>query len=554
MKSVLRVVLEVQRSLWLAVTLLGFLLALAVQGLLGLAYGPRMLRAFLEYSGGGLLKVGQLLAMRVDILPQGYFHEMIKLLDHGPSVPAAVVRRTIEQDLGKPVDELFASFEDHPIGAASIAVVHRARLHDGRSVAVKVRRPEAMLRLRSDLRILRLIAAIADLTNLLGGRDLRQLARELSRMTMNELDFRREALNTQLLHDRMAADTIRHFAPAVMFSHSGPRVLTMEWIDGVWLTELMQAVQTQDRARLAEWAKRGITPRRVGRILFRSTMTQFEHHRHFHADPHAANLVVRDGCHLGYVDFGIVGTLDERTWAEQRRVFTSMAEGRVHGTTQAILATATQIPVDKLAVLEDEIKTLVGDWMLAAQSPHASKIEKSNGRLLLQIGDCFRRANARPPIGVTTLYRTKIISDMVVYTLFPDMDPIAEMAAAAHEQRRGVLDELLDAGRWQQIAGVALAAPELVKGAVDWAQAHLVRTTVGVTRLAAIERAFMLFLRYLSFGLWALVPVALLWPSVIVQRWPQRFTVDAMTTGLVPGIAFAVTAHLVARIVDRSTA
>jgi ubiquinone biosynthesis protein len=549
-----QVVRGLLRSLWLAVALSIFLLGLALQGVLRFSYGPRMLRWFLERSGGGLLKVGQLLSMRIDILPRRYFEEMIKLLDRGRPVPVAAVRRTIEEDLGRPIAELFSAFDDEPVAAASIAVVHRARLRDGRDVAIKVRRPEAPFRFRADLRLLWIFAVLADLTNVLGARDLKPLVRELSRMTLLELDFRREALNTQLLHERMKADTIRHFAPAVIFSHSGPRVLTLEWIDGVWVTELLDAVQNNDRRRLDAWAKRGITPRRVGRILFRSTMAQFEQFRHFHADPHAANLVVRDGCHLGYVDFGIVGTMDERIWAEQRRVFTNMARGRVHGTTQAILATATSVPVDRLRVLEDEVKTLVGDWMLAASSPYSSKIEKSNGRLLLQIGECFRRANARPPLGVTTLYRTKIISDMVVYTLFPDMDPVAEMAEAVAERRSEEVSQLFTAARWYQLLAAALALPDLVETAIERAQTNLASTASNFTRLAAFERAAMLFLRYVSYGLWALVPLALFRPAIVLQIWPASLTVDVISAGLVPGLCLALSAHLLARIVDRSTA
>jgi predicted unusual protein kinase regulating ubiquinone biosynthesis (AarF/ABC1/UbiB family) len=480
---------------------LAFVVAFLAARLFRPAKGPVLLRWYFETSGGGFVKAGQLLAMRLDVVSPAYYRELAKLLDRGPSVPRAQIEQVLESDLGRPVDELFAELT--PVAAASIALVYSARTASGDKVAVKVARPGIEDLLPIDLRLMRWAAWWVDQSGLLGDLDVAGLAAEVSRLTLQELDFRREARHIQILHDRMLSDPIRHCAPRVYPDLCGRRVLTMEWFEGVWVTDMLEAVHRRDEALLAAWKERGITPRRTGRILFRSIMEQCHRHRVFHADPHAANLVVLDGGMLGYVDFGIVGALDERVWAQQNRVFDNLAQARVHGTYEAIMATVGRVPSGKEAGLETEVKTLISDWLMAAADPHAELAEKSNGRLMMRIADALRRARVGMSWGVTALYRTKMICDMVVYTLYPEMDPVKEMAEAYTEARRQELCELFlpaDPGRrLDRLLDLSAAASAMM----DWVIYQLPRSAErdleGATRA---ERAVARALTYLRRASW----------------------------------------------------
>jgi ubiquinone biosynthesis protein len=133
-----------------------------------------------------------------------------------------------------------------------------------------------------------------------------------------ELDFRREARNIESMHKRMACDDIDHYAPKIYPSLCGERVITMEQINGVSVSEIIAALEADDQPALNAWAAAGVSPRRSARLLMRSVLEQTMRHRLFHADPHAANLILTEGGTLAWVDFGMLGSLDERLWLRGR--------------------------------------------------------------------------------------------------------------------------------------------------------------------------------------------------------------------------------------------
>ncbi len=110
------------------------------------------------------------------------------------------------------------------------------------------------------------------------GRDVKRIVREVKRYTLEELDFRREAFNASALHDMMLADDIDHYAPRPYFDRCGARVITLEQLEGVWLSDFLEAILHDDAERLAAWAERGIGRRRVARVIYRSTLEQAYHH------------------------------------------------------------------------------------------------------------------------------------------------------------------------------------------------------------------------------------------------------------------------------------
>ncbi len=419
LSSVLHAIARLTRLFALTVLVTPILL---VRNVFGPTVGPRVLRWYFETCGGGYVKVGQLLATRYDLLPPAYTEELGKLLDSLRPVPTPKIIEEIERGLGRPISEAFTSFETAPLATASLAQVHGAVLPDGDEVVVKVLKPGIGDRVRVDLRFLGLSAHVLDLLPVLHGLDVSGLIEELSRTAIEELDLGREAMYTAFLHERMAADAIAHYAPQVHRELSSRNVLTMERVRGVTVREMLTATTNGNSGILDVWAARGITPHRTAVILLRSVLEQTMRYRTFNADPHPSNLIVSDGGTLNWVDFGACGWLDERQWELQLRLREAIANERVHGAYLALLEGMEPLPYRNLSRFEQEIKRIMSDYLVASRDPSAPLAQKSTGALLVKTLATLRRNRLPTTSSAVQLYRTIVVADIVMLSLYPSID------------------------------------------------------------------------------------------------------------------------------------
>ena len=269
----------------------------------------RPLRVLFESLGVTFVKFGQLVASSPGVFGDAVADEFRSCLDTGPPVALDAVRTTVETTLGRPLAEVFARFDEEPIGRASMAVVHRAALHDGREVAVKVLRPRIETTVATDLRLMGPLLDV--LAFRVGIPEAGQLVRMLDgfrEQLREELDLRNEA--RAMAHHRDLARALRLdriVVPAPYPELSGQRALTMDFLDGVPIDDL------------AGMAVLGVDARPLLEQLVRAWFITALRDGTFHADAHAGNiLVLRDG-RVGVVDWGIVGRLDERTHRFLRR-------------------------------------------------------------------------------------------------------------------------------------------------------------------------------------------------------------------------------------------
>jgi ubiquinone biosynthesis protein len=416
------VFLAVARLSWLLVLSLVAAPALLLRNLFGPTGGPRILRWYFETCGGGYVKVGQLLATRYDLLRPEYTEELGKLLDSLPPVPTARISQVIERELGRPPADLFAAFEHQPIATASLAQVHGAVLSNGDEVVVKVLKPAINERVRVDLAFLRLTARVVNVLPVLRNLDVGGAVEELSRTAVDELDLRREALYTAYIHDQMMADPIAHYAPRVYRHLSSRNTLTLERIRGVTVREMLTAITNRDDKALESWATRGITPERTAVILLRSVLEQTMRVRAFNADPHPSNLIVSDGGTLNWVDFGLVGWIDERQWELQLRLREAIAQDRIHEAYLALLEGMEPLPFRDLSRFEQDIKRSLRDYLIASRDPNAPLSEKSTGSFLLRTLATLRRNRLPMTSSTVQLYRTILIADIVMLGLYPSID------------------------------------------------------------------------------------------------------------------------------------
>ncbi len=273
----------------------------------------REFRQFAISMGGVMIKLGQFISTRVDMLPPEVTQELAGLQDEVPSVPFEQLRAVIEADLG-PVHERFAWIEETPVAAASLGQVHRAQLLKGDRVVVKVQRPGIDHTCYTDLAALRVIARVMMRFRFVSRRtDAVTLVDEFGRVLLEELSYKHEAYNAARFH-AMFADNPGVYVPIVYAEHSSDRVLTMEDVTSIKINDF------------AAMEAAGINRRAVADRLIDTYLTQVFRERFFHADPHPGNLFVYplpddhpDGrtsaegrpFYLIFVDFGMAGTLTE---------------------------------------------------------------------------------------------------------------------------------------------------------------------------------------------------------------------------------------------------
>lgn len=244
--------------------------------------------------GGLVIKVGQFLSARADVLPEAFTSELGSLQDVVPPVSWAVVEPRLTKFFGRPLDQVFDRFDPSPAAAASLAQVYRAR-YQGREVAVKVLRPGIERTVAVDLNAVGIAARWATRLTTWGKRfDLMAVWQELGEITLEELDLKGEADRLRRFKRNFQEDAFVH-VPRPIPELSGDRVLVMNAVTGV---------KPDDLAGLRE---RGIDTRRLARNLIRSYMKQWLVDGFFHADPHPGNLFVRDDGSITYIDFGMMG-------------------------------------------------------------------------------------------------------------------------------------------------------------------------------------------------------------------------------------------------------
>ncbi len=400
------------------------------------------LRHVFEGLGPFFAKLGQQLAVRADILPYAYCAELTRMLDQVPSFPSAEAIAIIERSLGRRIDDLFEQFDPNPIGSASLACVYQARLKSGERVAVKVRRPGVGPVLAADLRVMNWLLVAAEILTIIRPGQTKDFRENLGTMLLGELNFRTEARYTEMFRQRAGKEGDGITAPRVFFQYCTEEVLVNDLVSGIWMWELMAAVDGQDHEFLTYARSLGIEPALVGRRLVRALHRQLLEHLFFHADPHPANLVVLPDSRICFIDFGAVGRFSSDARNVWRELHHHLKNGDIERMVAASMTLAGRLPpidVDNVIKALEEIYT---DWVYAVSSSDAEWWERSTAL------NCFRYINvAREkglPVSLETIqfFRASLLYDSIVVRLDKTIDPVAEWKSytrvAGKEARRRV--------------------------------------------------------------------------------------------------------------------
>lgn len=275
---------------------------------------PRRVRHIMEELGPTFIKMGQILATRVDLFPPAYIAEFEKLLDQVPPLPFADLLPQLEEDLGSRIGDIFMEVDTQPIAAASLAQVHKAVLKDGTPVVLKIRRPGIRKIIEADLHLLdRLVDIVETDVPELRRYHPREVVRQFSQSLRRELDFAAESRNAERVAANLAGDA-NIMIPKVYWEFTGERLNVQEYVDGI-LGRNLNGVET------AGLNKRLLAERGVKAVLQMIMVDGF-----FHADPHPGNVFYLADNRLAFIDFGMMGRLTE----ERREQVISFLYGMVN--------------------------------------------------------------------------------------------------------------------------------------------------------------------------------------------------------------------------------
>jgi len=429
---------------------------------------PARFRRILEEMGPTFIKLGQILATRVDLFSPEWIAEFEKLQDQAPAVAFEAIRLQLEKNLGCAPEEVFAELNPEPLAAASIAQVHRARLEDGTAVIIKVRRPGIRPTVEADLRLLARVAEIIEIE----APDLsrfkpREVVRQFTLSLRRELDLAAECRNAE----RIARNFTEHpqiVIPKVYWPWCSERVNVQEYIDGIPGRDLETIDQTGlDRKILAQ--------RGAHAVLKMILEDGF-----FHADPHQGNIFYLPENRIAFIDFGMVGRLPTHRRNQVVNLLHGLVEQDAQGVAEVLIDWANDTQVDAESLIL-EIEGFVDQY-------HGVPLKDLNlGAMLTELTALLRDHALNLPPDLALLIKAFVTLEGMGRQLDPDFDMVSEAAPFLNRAilARYAPNALAKRG-WQAVAGtidLLTGLPQDLRQLLRSARSGRFQVQVDVTRL-----------------------------------------------------------------------
>ena len=361
---------------------------------------PRRMREALEAMGGAFVKFGQFLSLRPDLIPQDYCDEFTRLLDKIEPLPFPQVKSAIESGLGKRWNALFRSIEKRPLGSASVAQVHKAQLKSGEHVVIKVMRPGIAEVFKKDIQLMHFLAKKAE--RRWPHLDPVGMVREFERYTKRELNFVFEARNIDTFAKNFRSWK-KVVVPRVFWSATTERVLTMQYLAGEKLTAVLSR---RDQPARFE---------RIAKTLAEATVAQFFDFGTFHADLHPGNVIIMSGDRIGLLDFGIVGSLDQRLRRMGIRFYTAIVERDTEHIMHLLLAIGAPTQAEQLDALRNDVSRIVNAWY---EEPGRARISNMMNHLFI----AATKRGIAMPTDLLLLGKGLLTADATARVLDPEFD------------------------------------------------------------------------------------------------------------------------------------
>lgn len=372
----------------------------------------------LEKMGPTFIKLGQLLSTRADFLPPAYIHALTRLQDKIDPFPFEQVEAIVAEELKVRISKAFSAFEAKPLAAASLGQVHRAAMHDGRVVVVKIQRPGIREVIAEDMEVLEHIIRFLDRHTQWGKRyEFGKMLGEFRRSLERELDYRQEARNLTTLGANLQ-EFPGIIVPTPIGDFTTSRVLTMEYISGKKITDLSPLAQLDFKGtELAE-------------ELFHAYLKQILVDGFFHADPHPGNVFLTDDRRIALLDLGMVGYVAPQLQENLLQLLLAVSDGRGDD----VAGIAIKIGGIKASFLENVFRQRIAGLVSENQGSEMEQIPM--GRVVLEITQIAGDNGLLVPAELTMLGKTLLNLDMVGKTLDPTFNPSASIRSNAEKIMR----------------------------------------------------------------------------------------------------------------------
>lgn len=386
---------------------------------------PEELVEDLKEMGPTYIKLGQLLSTRPDLLPDEYLNALANLQDNVAPVPFEEIKEIVETELGTKISKAFNSFEEKPLASASIGQVHRAELHSGRPVAVKIQRPGIAKKFMEDLETLDELTALA-VRHLETAKTyaIDEVFAELRRILINELDYKKEAQNLKTLKANL--QQYEHLIiPAPVNDYSTSRVLTMEFVSGKKITSLSPLRQMEND--FSEHVE----------DLVEAYLQQIINDGFAHADPHPGNIKFTQDNKIALIDLGMVARFAPQLQENLIELLLAISQSNGEKTADSLL---------KMSELSEESRKkeftkTVSDVIMESENSRAKDLQ--TGRILIQLNRLALSTHIKLPVEINILGKILLNLDQIVALLDPEFDLRAAIQRNVHEiMRKKMLSEL----------------------------------------------------------------------------------------------------------------
>ncbi len=339
---------------------------------------PEKLRLILEDLGPTYIKMGQIMSMREDMLPHEYCEELQKLRANVPPMTFETIQEIVEEELNHPLEEMFASVDENPLGSASVAQAHAAVLKNGENVVIKVQRKGLYKTMERDIALLKRASSLLNISEVIGlDMNINVLIDELWRALKEELDFGREAANLIRFRENQK-DVDYVTSPAAYPDYSTRHILTMSRVTGVQIDDT-EGIRAQ-----------GCDPHDLGLKLAQNYCKQVLTDHFYHGDPHPGNIQVMDG-KIAWLDLGMMGTVSAAMESFLTGIIKGILSGDMLGLTDAIfLYCQTRDDVERTAFAR-KVEGIVQRYKAADFG------QMDVGELIQEVMDCIRGYNIRIP-------------------------------------------------------------------------------------------------------------------------------------------------------------
>ncbi len=372
------------------------------------------IRMMLEELGPTYVKLGQIAGSQYSAMPKEISKELENLQNHVAPFASDEAVAIIEREMNETIDTLFASFDRQPIAAASIAQVHRAQLHDGTAVVVKVQRPNIEDQIEADLEIMQATAQI--LENTLGrNRGLMEIVEEFRVSLRGELDFRNEGRNADRLRNNLES-VFKVTVPRIHWGIVTDKVLTMDYVEGAKVTNI------------AEIKRAGLDADELADRFTEAMSQQILIDGFFHGDPHPGNIIVNlNDSTVTLLDLGMVGYLDEENRRELGNMMIALQRGNTHELVRIAMRLGVIFKTVDVRGLRRHLEHILNRYMVASLS------QVSFADMMYEMMTVFYDYGVRLPPELTSAIKALIQTQEIASKLNPELQ-IADIASTVSDQ------------------------------------------------------------------------------------------------------------------------